>query len=67
MILREIDIYTTVAHVCDADIPAALQLLATTNVAPVTAGPRISLDELVEQGLRPLAERRAVGKILVAP
>jgi hypothetical protein len=30
-------------------------------------GPRISLDELVEQGLRPLAERRAVGKILVAP
>jgi (R,R)-butanediol dehydrogenase/meso-butanediol dehydrogenase/diacetyl reductase len=66
-ILREIDIFTTVAHVCDADIPAALELLAETNIAAVTAGPRISLDTLVEEGLRPLAERRALGKILVTP
>jgi threonine dehydrogenase-like Zn-dependent dehydrogenase len=66
-ILREIDIVTTVAHVCDADIPAALDLLATSDVAAVTAGPRISLDALVEEGLRPLAERRAQGKILVSP
>ena len=66
-ILREIDIFTTVAHVCDADIPAALELLAETNIAAVTAGPRIPLDALVEEGLRPLAERRALGKILVTP
>jgi threonine dehydrogenase-like Zn-dependent dehydrogenase len=66
-ILREIDIVTTVAHVCDADIPAALDLLATSDVAAVTAGPRIALDALVEEGLRPLAERRAQGKILVSP
>ncbi len=66
-ILREIDIVTTVAHVCDADIPAALELLAETNIAAVTAGPRIPLDTLVEEGLRPLAERRALGKILVTP
>src|SRR4029079_15718212 len=46
MIVREIDIFTTVAHVCDSDIPAALQLLADSDVASVTAGPRISLDEL---------------------
>ena len=31
MILREVDIFTTVAHVCDEDIPAALQLLAATT------------------------------------
>jgi (R,R)-butanediol dehydrogenase/meso-butanediol dehydrogenase/diacetyl reductase len=67
MILREVDIFTTVAHVCDADIPAALELLATSDVATVTAGPTIALDALVEEGLRPLAERRAGGKILVAP
>jgi (R,R)-butanediol dehydrogenase/meso-butanediol dehydrogenase/diacetyl reductase len=67
MILREIDIVTTVAHVCDADIPAALELLAGSDVAVVTAGPRISLDALVEEGLRPLAERRAPGKVLVDP
>jgi threonine dehydrogenase-like Zn-dependent dehydrogenase len=67
MILREVDVVTTVAHVCDADLPAALELLATTDVAAVTAGPRIPLDALVEDGLRPLAERRATGKILVTP
>ena len=67
MILREVDVFTTVAHVCDSDIPAALDLLVDGKVAAVTAGPRISLDALVEEGLRPLAERRAVGKILVTP
>ena len=67
MIVREVDIVTTVAHVCDTDIPAALQLLAATNVATVTAGPRIALEALVEEGLRPVAERRATGKVLVTP
>jgi (R,R)-butanediol dehydrogenase/meso-butanediol dehydrogenase/diacetyl reductase len=67
MILREVDIFTTVAHVCDSDIPAALDLLATSDVAAVTAGPRIPLESLVDDGLRPLAERRATGKILVTP
>lgn len=67
MIVREIDIVTTVAHVCDSDIPAALQMLADSDVASVTAGPRIALDALVEEGLRPLAEQRATGKILVTP
>jgi threonine dehydrogenase-like Zn-dependent dehydrogenase len=64
-ILREIDIVTTVAHVCDSDLPAALTLLAESNVASVTAGPRIPLEALVDDGLRPLAERRATGKVLV--
>jgi threonine dehydrogenase-like Zn-dependent dehydrogenase len=67
MILREVDIFTTVAHVCDSDIPAALELLAGSDVAAVTAGPLILLDDLVEAGLRPLAERRAAGKVLVSP
>lgn len=66
-ILREIDVYTTVAHVCDSDIPAALDLLSGSDVARITAGPRISLDALVDDGLRPLAERRASGKVLVSP
>jgi threonine dehydrogenase-like Zn-dependent dehydrogenase len=67
MILREVDVFTTVAHVCDSDIPAALDLLAASDVAAITAGPRVPLEALVEEGLRPLAERRAVGKILVDP
>jgi len=67
MILREVDVFTTVAHICDSDIPAALEMLATTDVASIAAGPRIPLESLVEEGLRPLTERRASGKILVAP
>ena len=67
LIVREVDIFTSVAHVCDTDIPAALQLLSDSNVAAVAAGPRIPLEELVNDGLRPLAEGRAAGKILIAP
>jgi (R,R)-butanediol dehydrogenase/meso-butanediol dehydrogenase/diacetyl reductase len=67
LILREVDIFTSVAHICDADIPAALELLAETDIAAIAAGPRIPLQELVEDGLRPLAEQRAEGKILVTP
>ncbi|MFL5928385.1 MAG: zinc-binding dehydrogenase [Gaiellaceae bacterium] len=67
MIVREVDVFTTVAHVCDTDIPAALDLLTRSDVARITAGPRISLDALVDEGLRPLAEGRATGKILVSP
>jgi len=67
MIVREVDIFTSVAHICDTDIPAALELLADSDVAAVTAGPRIPLDVLVDDGLRPLVEGRAAGKILIAP
>ena len=57
MILREVDIYTTVAHVCDSDLPAALELLAESDVADVTAGPRISARSARRGG--PSAARRA--------
>ena len=67
MILREVDVHTTVAHVCDSDIPDALALLTAGDIASITKGPRIALEALVEDGLRPLAERRAAGKILVTP
>lgn len=67
MIKREVNVLTTVAHVCDSDMPAALELLARSDIAAVAAGPRIPLEALVEEGLRPLAEWRAAGKILVTP
>jgi (R,R)-butanediol dehydrogenase / meso-butanediol dehydrogenase / diacetyl reductase len=67
MIKREVSIRTTVAHVCDSDMPAALELLEGSDIAAVAAGPRIPLEALVEEGLRPLAEWRATGKVLVTP
>jgi (R,R)-butanediol dehydrogenase/meso-butanediol dehydrogenase/diacetyl reductase len=33
-IVREVDVFTTVAHVCDTDIPAALELLAERTSRP---------------------------------
>jgi len=65
--LREVDIATTVAHVCDVDLPEALQLLADGNLAQLVIDRRIPLSALVEEGLRPLAEGTAKGKIVVDP
>ncbi|KXX62422.1 hypothetical protein AZG88_29420 [Rhodococcus sp. LB1] len=67
--LREVELVGTNAHVCASDLPEALRLLAArkggwTDVAPVA----LSLDELVEEGLKPLAERRSARiKTLIDP
>jgi (R,R)-butanediol dehydrogenase/meso-butanediol dehydrogenase/diacetyl reductase len=65
--LREVDLLTTVAHVCGDDIPAALRLLADGAIAKHLTDRVISLDALVPDGLTALVERRATGKILVNP
>lgn len=67
--LREVELIGTNAHVCEVDLPEALRLLAMRDngwgdVAPVA----LSLDDLVEEGLRPLAERRSTRiKTLIDP
>ena len=63
---REVNLITTVAHVCDVDLPDALSLLASTSVAQTVLDRVVPLDELVDSGLRPLASGQARGKILVA-
>lgn len=66
--VREIAVSTTVAHICDMDLPEALEVLATRDgLADAVLDRVIALDDLVEEGIRPLAERRAEGKIVVAP
>ena len=59
MIVREVDIFTTVAHVCDTDIPAALQLLADHGRRGGDRGGADPARSLVEDGLAPA--RRAAG------
>jgi len=63
--LREVDLHGTLAHVCAEDLPEALAILASSNVAALVLDKVIGLDELVEDGIKPLAERRARGKIVV--
>jgi threonine dehydrogenase-like Zn-dependent dehydrogenase len=62
----EIDLITTNGHVCDTDLPQALALLATSDLARTILDRVIPLDALVGEGLLALAERRARGKVVVA-
>ncbi len=63
--LREVDVTTTLAHVFADDLPDALEVLRTTDLYKVVVDRTIRLDQLVEGAIRPLAERRARGKIVV--
>ena len=63
--VREIDVHGTLAHVCGEDLGEAVALLAGTRLAQTVLGGVIALGDLVEAGLRPLAERKARGKIVV--
>jgi threonine dehydrogenase-like Zn-dependent dehydrogenase len=63
--VREVDVLTTLAHVCDVDLPEALALLNDQEIAPAVLDRVIGLDELVDDGVRRLAEGRARGKIVV--
>jgi len=65
MVLGEIELRCSNGHVCDIDLPAALTLLATTDLTRNVVDQVIELDALVQDGLLPLAEHRMHGKVLV--
>jgi (R,R)-butanediol dehydrogenase/meso-butanediol dehydrogenase/diacetyl reductase len=67
LILREIDVMTTVAHVCDVNLPPALALLAQRDLAELLVEKVVPLERAVEDALVPLAEGAARGKLLVDP
>lgn len=67
LVLREVDVLTTVAHVCGADLPEALELLATTDLAGAALDRVVALEAVVEDGLEPLAAGAVAGKVLVDP
>ena len=63
--LAEIELIPSVAHVCDTDLPHALAMLAGGNLAPTIVDRLIPLGAVVEDGLRPIAERSVSGKVVV--
>jgi threonine dehydrogenase-like Zn-dependent dehydrogenase len=63
--IREVDLHGTLAHVCAEDIPEALEVLSSSSLTSLIVDQIISLDDLVEKGIVPLAERTARGKIIV--
>jgi (R,R)-butanediol dehydrogenase/meso-butanediol dehydrogenase/diacetyl reductase len=67
VVLREVSVRTTVAHVCDQDLPAALQVLASRPLSRTLLDRVVALDDVVAAGLEPLVGGTAMGKILVDP
>jgi (R,R)-butanediol dehydrogenase/meso-butanediol dehydrogenase/diacetyl reductase len=67
LILREIDVTTTVAHVCDTNLPAALDVLCDEDLASLLVERVVPLQDVVEGALRPMVEGTARGKYLVDP
>lgn len=67
MTYREITMSSTVAHVCDVDLPKALDILTTTDLANLTLDRVIPMEALVDEGIMALAEGRAKGKVVVNP
>jgi (R,R)-butanediol dehydrogenase/meso-butanediol dehydrogenase/diacetyl reductase len=65
LILREIDVMTTVAHVCDRNLPAALALLADRDLATLLVEKVVPLERAVEDALVPMAQGEARGKMLI--
>jgi threonine dehydrogenase-like Zn-dependent dehydrogenase len=63
---RELELLGTVAHICERDLREAVALLATC--APLRRLGRrvISIDDVVDEGLAPLAAGEAREKIVVA-
>jgi (R,R)-butanediol dehydrogenase/meso-butanediol dehydrogenase/diacetyl reductase len=67
VVLREVDVRTTVAHVCGDDLPAALDLLARRDLGASMVDRVVRLEDVVAEGLRPLAAGQVTGKVLVDP
>jgi (R,R)-butanediol dehydrogenase/meso-butanediol dehydrogenase/diacetyl reductase len=65
--LREITLVTTVAHLCDTDLPQAIALLADSALAQTAIERVIPLDDLVAEGLAPLTDGTVTGKVVVDP
>jgi (R,R)-butanediol dehydrogenase/meso-butanediol dehydrogenase/diacetyl reductase len=65
--MREIELTSTWAHVCDLDLPQALATLAARDPAPLVVERVVPLERMVADGLVPLAEHRTHGKILIDP
>ncbi len=67
IVLREVNVQTTVAHVCGHDIPAALDLLGQVSLSSILPAHVVALDDVVSEGLDPLVGGTARGKVLVDP
>ncbi|MGK3206114.1 zinc-dependent alcohol dehydrogenase [Amycolatopsis sp. MEPSY49] len=67
LVLREITVESTVAHVCGEDLAPALDILAAGVLGGELLDSVIGLDELTDRGLVRLAAGGVDGKVLIDP
>lgn len=67
LVLREITVESTVAHVCGEDLAPALDILAAGVLGGELLDSVIGLDELTDRGLARLAAGGVDGKVLIDP
>jgi (R,R)-butanediol dehydrogenase/meso-butanediol dehydrogenase/diacetyl reductase len=65
LVMEEIEVTTGMAHVFASDLPEAVEILCTTDLARHVLDRVIPLEQVVSEGLVPLVERQAKGKIVV--
>jgi (R,R)-butanediol dehydrogenase/meso-butanediol dehydrogenase/diacetyl reductase len=65
LVVNEIELVSSNGLVCRADLPAALDLLAASDLAAIVTGRVIELENVVSEGLAAMAEGRAEGKVIV--
>ena len=63
--LRELELIGTVAHICDQNLPEALQILTSTPSLGAVVDRVIDLDDVVTHGLEPLRRGQVGGKVLI--
>ncbi len=64
-VLKEVEFSSSLAHVCATDIPAALEILKEPKIRREVVDRIVSLEDAIDQGLRPLAEGKVSGKVLI--
>jgi (R,R)-butanediol dehydrogenase/meso-butanediol dehydrogenase/diacetyl reductase len=67
LVLREVTLDSTVAHVCEQDLEPALEILAQGRLGAELLESVIALEDLPQHGLARLAAGRTYGKVLVDP
>lgn len=67
LVLREITVHSTVAHVCTSDLPRALALLTERPLAKLLVDRVVTLDRVVPDAFEPLLAGDVRGKVLVSP
>ena len=62
--IREVEIRTTNGHICDEDLPEAIEMLATNDLSAGAVDRIVPLEAVVEEGLVPFAAGTLHGKVL---